>query len=166
MNEEGKLSEEQEHKGLFGLTLVFVISSIAIVIFIIGSLIFQEGATKLFGAVRVWLTTNFDWWFIDITNLPTVVLPIFDCIAVRKRCVSVVRTQSLSIPTSPGFAMLFSAGVGIGLLFFGVLEPIYHFQNPPLGIEKVYNPETVYTAETHLVPLTRKPRRRLRARSA
>lgn len=31
------------------------------------------------------------------------------------------------------FAMLFSAGMGIGLLFFGVSEPISHFANPPMG---------------------------------
>ncbi len=31
------------------------------------------------------------------------------------------------------FAMLFSAGMGIGLLFFGVSEPISHFSSPPLG---------------------------------
>ncbi|MBM4761500.1 BCCT family transporter [Bacillus sp. B15-48] len=31
------------------------------------------------------------------------------------------------------FAMLFSAGMGIGLLFYGVSEPISHFANPPIG---------------------------------
>jgi choline/glycine/proline betaine transport protein len=31
------------------------------------------------------------------------------------------------------FAMLFSAGMGIGLLFFGVAEPVMHFSNPPVG---------------------------------
>lgn len=31
------------------------------------------------------------------------------------------------------FAMLFSAGMGIGLLFFGVAEPIMHFTSPPVG---------------------------------
>lgn len=31
------------------------------------------------------------------------------------------------------FAMLFSAGMGIGLLFFGVAEPIMHFSAPPVG---------------------------------
>lgn len=31
------------------------------------------------------------------------------------------------------FAMLFSAGMGIGLVFFGVAEPIMHFANPPTG---------------------------------
>ncbi len=32
-------------------------------------------------------------------------------------------------------AMLFAAGVGIGLMFFGVLEPVTHTLNPPLGID-------------------------------
>ncbi len=30
------------------------------------------------------------------------------------------------------FAMLFSAGMGIGLLFYGVAEPVIHFHNPPV----------------------------------
>ncbi|MCM3160276.1 BCCT family transporter [Metabacillus litoralis] len=34
---------------------------------------------------------------------------------------------------STWFAMLFSAGMGIGLLFFGVSEPVSHFANPPIG---------------------------------
>lgn len=31
------------------------------------------------------------------------------------------------------FAMLFSAGMGIGLMFFGVAEPVMHFMSPPVG---------------------------------
>ena len=31
--------------------------------------------------------------------------------------------------------MLFAAGMGIGLMFFGVLEPVYHTLNPPLGVD-------------------------------
>jgi choline/glycine/proline betaine transport protein len=31
------------------------------------------------------------------------------------------------------FAMLFTAGMGIGLVFFGVAEPVTHFQSPPTG---------------------------------
>ena len=33
------------------------------------------------------------------------------------------------------FAMLFAAGIGIGLMFFGVAEPVDHFLNPPLGLD-------------------------------
>ena len=49
------------------------------------------------------------------------------------------------------FSMLFAAGMGIGPMFFGVLEPMYHFSNPPLGIASpmlvgVVNAETVEAA--------------------
>ncbi|WP_442857113.1 glycine betaine uptake BCCT transporter [Bacillus sp. FJAT-45037] len=40
-------------------------------------------------------------------------------------------TPEYSRPT--WFAMLFSAGMGIGLLFYGVSEPISHFSTPPMG---------------------------------
>ncbi len=33
------------------------------------------------------------------------------------------------------FAMLFSAGMGIGLMFWGVAEPLFHFASPPPGVE-------------------------------
>ncbi|PKM75108.1 MAG: glycine/betaine ABC transporter permease [Firmicutes bacterium HGW-Firmicutes-17] len=33
------------------------------------------------------------------------------------------------------FAMLFSAGMGIGLVFWGVAEPVFHYAQPPMGIE-------------------------------
>ncbi len=39
------------------------------------------------------------------------------------------------------FSMLFSAGMGIGLLFFGVAEPIMHFSAPPVG-----DPQTIESA--------------------
>lgn len=39
------------------------------------------------------------------------------------------------------FAMLFSAGMGIGLLFFGVAEPLMHFSSPPTG-----DPQTIESA--------------------
>lgn len=47
--------------------------------------------------------------------------------------------------TTSWFAMLFSAGMGIGLVFWGVAEPINHYMNPPLGIEG-NTPEAARTA--------------------
>ena len=153
MNEEGKHLNEasapggnHSTTGPFGLTPVFLVSAITIVVFIIGSLIFKAEATKLFGATRAWLTTNFDWWFIDIANL----LLLF-CLLLVVSPLGKIRLGGQDAKPEYSnltwFSMLFAAGVGIGLLFFGVLEPVTHFQNPPLGIEKVYDSETVYTAE-------------------
>lgn len=43
------------------------------------------------------------------------------------------------------FAMLFSAGMGIGLMFFGVAEPVMHYMAPPSG-----TPESVQAAKEAL----------------
>ncbi len=155
MHEEGKqpqYMQEREYKKLFGLeiylTPVFVISSIAIVAFIIGSLVFQEGATKLFGGLRVWLTTNLDWLFMITANLVFLF-----CLVVAFSPLGKVRLGGADAKPEYSYltwlAMLFAAGVGIGLLFFGVSEPVTYFQGgsySPLGTETVYDPATVYTA--------------------
>ncbi|MCY4353070.1 MAG: hypothetical protein OXC45_08185, partial [Gemmatimonadetes bacterium] len=56
---------EREYRKLFGLdiylTPVFVISSITIVAFVTGSLVFQEATTEGFKNIREWLTANLDW---------------------------------------------------------------------------------------------------------
>ncbi|MCY3552489.1 MAG: BCCT family transporter [Candidatus Poribacteria bacterium] len=156
MHEEGQqpqYMQEREYKKLFGLeiylTPVFVISSIAIIVFIIGSLIFQEGATKLFGDLRVWLTTNLDWLFMITANLVFLF-----CLVVAFSPLGKVRLGGADAKPEYSYltwlAMLFAAGVGIGLLFFGVSEPVTYFQGgsySPLGTETVYDPKTVYTAE-------------------
>ena len=155
MNEEGKEPQhmrEREYRKLFGLdiylTPVFVVSSIAVVVFIIGSLIFQEGATKLFGGLRVWLTTNLDWLFMITANLVFLF-----CLVVAVSPLGKVRLGGADAKPEYSYltwlAMLFAAGVGIGLLFFGVSEPVTYFQGDnysPLGTETVYNPETDYNA--------------------
>ena len=40
------------------------------------------------------------------------------------------------------FSMLFSAGMGIGLLFYGVAEPVYHLESPPYETDKLL-PEAI-----------------------
>ena len=140
MREEGtapQLPDEKEYRKLFGLdiylTPVFVIASIAIVVFVVGSLIFQEGATKLFGDIRVWLTTNLDWLFMITINLVTLF-----CLIVAFSPLGKIRLGGPDAKPEYSnitwLAMLFAAGIGIGLLFFGVAEPMYYLQNPPLGI--------------------------------
>ena len=155
MHEEGKqpqYMEEREYRKLFGLeiylTPVFVISSIAIIVFIIGSLVFQEGATKLFKELRVWLITNLDWFFMITTNLVFLF-----CLFVAFSPLGKVRLGGPDAKPEYSYltwlAMLFAAGVGIGLLFFGVSEPVTYFQGgsySPLGIETVYDTEMVYNA--------------------
>ena len=119
---------------MFGLTPVFLVSAITIVIFVIGSLVFREGATIIFGATRKWLTTNFDWWFMDIVNL-IVIFCLFLIVSPLGKVRIGGREAVPEYSNLTWFAMLFAAGIGIGLLFFGVLEPVQHFMSPPLGGE-------------------------------
>ena len=160
MKEEGTQPEhrkEKEYKKLFGLdiylTPVFVISSITIVVFIVGSLIFQKQATTLFGNVRVWLTTNLDWLFMITANLVFLF-----CLLVALSPLGKIRLGGTDAKPEYSYltwlAMLFAAGVGIGLLFFGVSEPITYFQGDsgvvkysPLGTETVYEAKAIYNAK-------------------
>jgi choline/carnitine/betaine transport len=48
--------------------------------------------------------------------------------------------------TSSWIAMMFSAGMGIGLMFFGVFEPVSHLASPPPGTAAPNSDEAVHTA--------------------
>lgn len=132
-----QLLDDGEFRKLFGLdiylTPVFVISSITIVVFVAGSLVFQEAATEVFKNTREWLTTNLDWFFMIAANLT-----LLFCLYVACSPLGKVRLGGADAKpeysNATWFAMLFAAGVGIGLLFYGVAEPMYYFQKPPLGI--------------------------------
>ena len=140
MREEGQQPQpphEKEYRKLFGLdiylTPVFVIASVTVAVFLVGSLVFQEGATKLFETVRVWLTTNLDWYFMSTINLVFLF-----CLIVAFSPLGKIRLGGADAKPEYSnitwLAMLFASGVGIGLLFFGVGEPMYYFKSPPLGI--------------------------------
>ena len=147
--------DEGRYKKLFGLdiylTPVFVISSITIVLFVAGSLIFQDQATELFKSTRVWLTTNLDWLFMITANLVFLF-----CVIVAISPLGKIRLGGSDAKPEYSnltwLAMLFAAGVGIGLLFFGVSEPITYFQGDtdavkysPLGRETVYDANADYS---------------------
>lgn len=113
---------------------VFVISGLTSVVFVLLTMIFPDQAGAVFLAVRDFATTKLDWMFMIIVNF----FVIF-CIVLIFLPMSKVRlggedaVPEYSYPA--WFAMLFAAGMGIGLLFFGVLEPVYHMNvSGPLGV--------------------------------
>jgi len=127
----------QDNIEVLGLDIhnpVFVISALLIVGFVTLSLIFQTQAKDFFLTLRPWLTTNFDWLFLLTGNVI-----VATCLLVAGSPLGKVRLGGPQArpdySNSAWFSMLFAAGMGIGLMFFGVLEPIYHLQSPPLGID-------------------------------
>jgi betaine/carnitine transporter, BCCT family len=117
--------------GPFGLDIhnpVFAISGLTIVAFVLVTLAFQESAGAVFNDLRVWLTATFDWFFLlsaDIFVLFCLFLIVSPYGAVRIGGQNATPDYSYS----GWFAMLFAAGMGIGLMFYGVSEPISHFSS-------------------------------------
>jgi BCCT family betaine/carnitine transporter len=131
------LEAGQDNVLILGLDVhnpVFFISAVTIVAFVIVTLIFRDAAGEVLEGLRTWLTSTFDWLFMISGNLF-----VLFCLAIVVSPLGKVRIGGLEATPdysySAWFAMLFAAGMGIGLMFFGVLEPMYHFNNPPLGLE-------------------------------
>ncbi|MBA4741186.1 MAG: choline BCCT transporter BetT [Azoarcus sp.] len=111
---------------------VFIISGLLTLLFVGFAAAVPETANALFGAIRDWTMHSAGWFYV---------------LAVAGFLIFVVTLAASSFGTiklgrdhtSPDFsytswfAMLFSAGMGIGLMFFGVAEPIMHYVTPPVG---------------------------------
>ena len=130
--------------GPFGLDIhnpVFVISGIVIIAFVAYALAAPQQAGDFFGWLRPALTSTFDWFFLLSANL----FVIF-CLFLIVSPYGSVRLGGTDATPDYGyagwFAMLFAAGMGIGLMFFGVLEPVYYFGTPwgdePLGVVRPF----------------------------
>ena len=112
----------------FGLDIhnpVFLISSIVIAGFVLIALANQEASAEFFGWLRPYLTETFDWYLV----LSVDAILIF-CLALVVLPVGSVRIGGKDAKPDYSYsgwiAMMFAAGIGIGLLFFGVLEPTYY----------------------------------------
>jgi len=115
--------------GPFGLDIhnpVFAISGLTIVAFVFFTLAFQESAGAAFGDLRDWLTGTFDWFFLTAANI-FVLLCLFLIVSPYGKVRIGGKDATPDYSYSGWFAMLFAAGMGIGLMFYGVSEPISHF---------------------------------------
>ncbi|MEX3315354.1 BCCT family transporter [Sulfitobacter sp. PS-8MA] len=115
--------------GPFGLDIhnpVFLISGIAVVVFVFYTIALPEQAGEIFSAMFNFTTKNFDWFLIGAADL--VVIFSLLLIVTPYGKVRLGGNEALPDYTYLGwFAMLFAAGMGIGLMFYGVSEPLTHF---------------------------------------
>ena len=112
---------------------VFVPAVLVITLMVIGTISNPERAGVLFADILAYVTVTFGWFYM----LSVAIFLVFT--------VSVAFTSWGNIKLGPDhaepeysffawFAMLFSAGYGIALLFFGVAEPVLHYASPPAGV--------------------------------
>lgn len=108
--------------GSAGLILAFVIFGAAA----------PDAAGTLFKAVQGWITETFGWFYL----LSVAVFVVFSAGLAFSQHGRIRLGPDDSRPDfsyGAWFAMLFSAGMGIGLMYFGVAEPVMHYANPPAG---------------------------------
>ncbi len=128
--------------------VVFPISALLILAFTVWGFVAAQadakGTEAIFSKTLEWLATNFGWFYILTANLllGAVGVLIFSRFG-RIR----LGGEGCKPDYSYGawFAMLFSAGMGIGLMFWSVAEPMYHFGSPP-GILATGSPEAAREA--------------------
>ena len=138
-----KVTRTTQSKRMFGFEVnppVFFISTFVIVLAIALTLIFQESAESFFTDVQSGVANYADWFFIISVNIFLLFL-IYLALSKYGNMRLGGDNARPEFSTGSWFAMLFSAGMGIGLLFFGVGEPVMHFQNPPWA-----EPETAAAA--------------------
>ncbi|WP_122679624.1 BCCT family transporter [Pseudomonas viridiflava] len=118
-------------KGQFSFSLdihgkVFIISAATVVLFVVLTLALQAEVEPLFNAIRNWLTGHLAWLFMSVANVFVVL-----CLALIVSPLGKVRIGGREAKpdyTYVGwFSMLFAAGMGIGLMFYGVAEPMSHY---------------------------------------
>lgn len=125
-------SNQKPSAGSTILLPVFLPAVIVIALLVIGTISNPTLAAEAFSATLAYIISTFGWFYM----LSVAFFLVF--------IVSIALTKWGHIKLGPDhadpqysfpawFAMLFSAGYGIALLFFGVAEPVLHFAAPPAG---------------------------------
>ncbi|WP_350655835.1 BCCT family transporter [Psychrobacter sp. S1-30-MNA-CIBAN-0213] len=111
---------------------VFLTSVILITLFIIFGAFFNEQAEIVFGQAKEFVSLRFGWFFIVVINA-TVMMSIYMIFSRYGDIRLGHQTEKPEYKLLSWIGMLFSAGIGIGLLYWGTAEPLYHYMAPPLG---------------------------------
>ena len=124
-----------------------IMAMLVVIGFSIATIANDAAANQLFAAVKIWLESNLGWLYIVI-----VCAIFFFCLFLMLSPFGRIRlgadNEKPEFSTFSWFAMLFSAGVGVGLLFWSIAEPIYHFQANPFMDMRGEEPGTAAAAET------------------
>ena len=109
---------------------VFWPSVILITVLIVGTLIAGEAAEETFSAIQSGITDWASWLFVLAVNI-FIGFALYFAFSKYGSIRLGGEDAEPDFSTMAWFAMLFSAGMGIGLMFFSVAEPMWHLLYPP-----------------------------------
>ncbi|MFU8863837.1 MAG: BCCT family transporter [Rhodobacterales bacterium] len=122
---------------------IFFTSAGLSLIFVLLLVIAPDRIGGVFAQGRAWIVTNLGWFFILGVNVWLGFL-IYAAVSRHGHIRLGPRDSRPEYTNLSWFTMLFAGGIGTVLMFWGVAEPISHYQNPPLpGVD----PFTVEAAQ-------------------
>ena len=105
---------------------VFAVSSLFILAFVVLTLALPEQATALFDGAKNWINSHATWFYLLSANVFVLL-----CLGLILSPLGRIRIGGANATPDfsriSWFAMLFAAGMGIGLMFYGVSEPLSHY---------------------------------------
>ncbi|TLS48908.1 BCCT family transporter [Paenibacillus antri] len=120
------------HQGKVGV--VFYVSVAVASLFVLWGFLMPDQLAEVAANALAFITKTFGWYYLITTFL----FLVFALILAFSRYGNIRLGQDDDEPEYPYFtwlAMLFSAGMGIGLVFWGVAEPVFHYLSPPEEVE-------------------------------
>src|SRR5919108_31370 len=111
---------------------VFLTAALISVAFVLAGVLWTDDLATIVEDTLGWIVDNFGWFFV----LSTVAFLLFVAFLALTRYGNVRLGKDDDRPefrTVSWIAMMFSAGMGIGLMFYAVAEPISHMTAPPAG---------------------------------
>ncbi|KAB1856792.1 BCCT family transporter [Acinetobacter tandoii] len=109
------------------------LSTVAIIALFLALILFDpSGFERLTKHLNQWIIDSFSWFYVLAVAFFLILL-IFIAISDMGKIKLGPEHSSPEYSKGSWFAMLFTAGMGIGLMFFGVAEPVMHYVSPPTG---------------------------------
>src|SRR5919107_2050542 len=124
---EGGDDAQQRVGAVFWVTIAITLA------FVLWGVLSLQSFTDVLGAVVGFITRNLGWAYMLITSFFLVFIIFLACSRYGKIKLGGPDDKP-EFSNFAWFAMLFQAGMGIGLVFWGVAEPVWHYGDPPLGL--------------------------------
>ena len=124
---------------------VFAVAAALAVAFVLWGAIAPEKMGDITGKAMSWVTGSFGWLFI----LTSGAFVAFSAYLALSRYGNIKLGPDDSVPEFSKFSwvsMMFATGMGIGLMFYGVAEPLFHLNDPPMGMAEPGTPAAAQLA--------------------
>jgi choline/carnitine/betaine transport len=124
---------------------VFWITGVIAVAFVVWGMVSTPGLGSASSSAQNWVITNTGWFFV-LSSTFFVIFVLWLAASKYGRIPLGADDEAPEFRTVSWIAMMFSAGMGIGLMFWGVAEPLSHYATPPPGTVEAQSDEALQTA--------------------